>query len=367
MREAARRGAPGTAPDDDTQELTAVSERRRPPLKRILQFVVVATLAVLIVGAALLWQRVSSFNDDVSTASTASSSLFGPLNGSDRVNVVMFGYGGEAQPSGTYLSDSINILSIDPATDTTTVIPVPRDLWVEGITQMPDNGKINEAFALGWKRGGVDEAGKQATSVVSQVTGLRIDHWLAIDFEGFREMVDAVGGVTVNNPTAFKYTTNEAEFNAGVWSGGSFRKGTLELNGRQALIYARARYTSVPAESSDFARSVRQQRIMAALRSKLGSGGLGSLGPGLSLMDALAGRMKTDLSAIDLFLLSGHLQADRRLELKEDVILKASRSSAGQYILVVMGAQSVTDYQPLHRWIEEQLDAPVDTASPRAD
>ncbi len=365
MRESALREAAVPSRDDDTQRIETVRVRRRRPLKRILLFMLVGTLALLLIGGVLLWQRVSAFNDRVSTVSAASSALFGPLNGKDRVNVAMFGYGGDAQPNGRYLSDSINILSIDPATDTTTIIPVPRDLWVEGVPQMPDNGKINEAFALGWEGGGVEEAGRQAAKILSQVIGLKIDHWLAIDFDGFREMVDAVGGVTVNNPRAFSYTTNEIEFRAAIWNGGSFKKGTLRLNGEQALIYARARYTSVPAESSDFARSVRQQRIMAALRSKLGSGGLSSLGSGLSLMDALQGRLKTDLSAVDLFMLSGHLQADRRIELRESVILEAARSSANQYILVVIGRQSPSDYAPLKSWLGEQLAEPIATASPR--
>ncbi len=338
-------------------------ERRRPPLKRIAQLIVLFSVALLVVGAVLLWGRVSAFNGKVSTASAVSSALLGPLNGKDRVNVVLIGYAGEEKHGGTYLADSINILSIDPQSSATTIVPIPRDFWVEGAPEMPDNGKINEAFALGWAKGGLEEASAAIARVLTRVTGLQIQHWMAIDFAGFREMVDAVGGVTIVNPRAFSYTWNETDFHHGNWNGGSFKEGTLNLNGTQALDYARSRYTSVPAESSDFARSVRQQRILAALKGKLGSGGLASLGPGLSLMDALAGRLKTDLSAVDLFLLSGHLNADRRVELQEDVILQAARSSAGQYILVVIGRQSATDYQPLHTWLADKLAEPI-PASP---
>jgi LCP family protein required for cell wall assembly len=366
MREAARRDPGRLAREDDTDEVV-VRQRRSLPLKRILAVVVVGTLILLLAGGVLLWQRVAAFNDRVSTASAASSALFGPLNGSDRVNVVMIGYAGEEKHGGTYLADSINILSIDPKTDTTTMVPIPRDLWIEGAPDMPDNGKVNESCGQGYAKGGIQEAGSAVARVLTRVTGLRIDHWMAIDFAGFREMVDAVGGVTVNNPVAFSYTWNETDFHAGKWNGGSFKKGTLHLNGTQALDYARSRYTSVPAESSDFARSVRQQRIMGSLRTRLGSGGIGAIGPGLSLMDALGGRLKTDLSAIDLFLLSGHLQPDRRIELKEDVILQATRSSAGQYILAVIGRQSATDYAPLKTWLAQQLAKPiaVPSASPR--
>ncbi len=350
---------------DDTAPQPPRPRRRRVPLRRYLQLVALLLIVGLLVGGGLLWQRMASFNGAVSTASAASSALFGPLNGRDRVNVLMVGYAGEEKHGGAYLADSLNILSIDPVTNTTTIVPIPRDFWIEGLPELPDNGKVNEAFAIGWARGGVEEAGRATAQVLSETTGLRIDHWMAIDFAGFREMVDAVGGVTVENPRAFAYTWNETDFHAGRWNGGSFKKGTLHLNGTQALSYARSRYTSVPAESSDFARSIRQQRIMGALRTKLGAGGIGSLGPGLALMDALQGRLKTDLSAIDLALLSSHFNPDRRIELKEGVVLEATRNSGGQYILVVIGRSSPTDYTPLRRWLAEELARPIARASAR--
>jgi anionic cell wall polymer biosynthesis LytR-Cps2A-Psr (LCP) family protein len=195
------------------------------------------------------------------------------------------------------------------------------------------------------------------------VTGLRIDHWISIDFNGLRAVVDAVGGVTVDNPRAFKYTWWEQNYHLNQWTS-SFARGTLHLNGTLALTYARVRYTSVSAESSDFARSVRQQRVLVALRDKLGSGGLGSVGPGLGIMDALGSHLKTDLSAFDLFLLSGHMHADRRLELKLGTVLDAGRNNAGSYILFPVGAKTLGDYAPLHRFIATELAKPIPTPKP---
>ena len=337
-------------------------ERRGPSLRRVLLIALLLVLAISLIGGILLWQRVSSFNDSVSTAPALSSALFGPLGGDERVNVVLYGYGGPEHRGGSYLADSIQILSIDPATDTTTMIPIPRDFWIEGLPEIPDNGKINEAFAIGYQMGGIEEAAQLTNEVITQVTGLEISHWMAIDFTGFKAMVDAVGGVTITNPTAFSYTWSEEMYHAGVWNGGTFEAGTLHLDGTLALDYARSRYASVPAEASDFARSVRQQRVLAALRGKLGSGGLGSIGPGLAMMDALNGRMLTDLSAIDLFLLSGHLNPDRRIELKEGEILEATTNTIGQYILVVIGRADGTDYQPLQRWLAGELAKPIPSA-----
>lgn len=348
---------------------TARGASRRPARRprnwkrRILLTLLVVLLAVG-TGGWLLWQRVAAFNDAVSSAPSLSSALFSPLMGSDRVNVAMFGYGGSEHGGGSYLADSIIILSIDPATNTTTMIPIPRDLWIQGLPEIPDNAKVNEAFADGFVRAGVREAGQEATTVLSKVTGLAIDHWVAIDFTGFKAMVDTVGGVSVDNPVAFAYTWSEENYHAGNWDGGTFASGPIFLDGVLALDYSRSRYTSVPGESSDFARSVRQQRVLSALRSKLGGGGLGSLGPGLAMMDALDGKMATDLSAIDLFLLSGHLNPDRRLELGEGVILEATSNSIGQYILVVIGRADGNDYAPLQEYIRVELARPLPTPLP---
>jgi polyisoprenyl-teichoic acid--peptidoglycan teichoic acid transferase len=362
MRETARREDELRGRGIDRQ--AAAAPRRRRSIKRTLALAVLLLLLIVVIGAILLWQRVASFNETVSTAPTTSSALFFPLMGKERINVVLFGYGGPEHGGGSYLADSIQIISIDPAADTTTVIPIPRDLWVEGNPAIPNNGKINEAFAIGFQSGGVEEAARFSSSILSELTGLTIDHWMAMDFTGFRAMVDAVGGVTIVNPTAFSYVWDEPSYHAGSFTAGTFEPGELHLDGQAALDYSRSRYTSVPAESSDFARSVRQQRVLAALRTKLGSGGLGSLGPGLQMMDALSGRMKTDLSAIDLFLLSSHLEPDRRIELKEGVILEATSNTIGQYILVVIGRSSSTDYAPLQAYLQTELAMPIQTPVP---
>ncbi|MEO7296786.1 MAG: LCP family protein, partial [Candidatus Limnocylindria bacterium] len=327
-------------------------------LRRILLFVLVAAF----VGFVLLFLRAATFNAAVSSAVFPSTALLWDLNGSERVNVLMVGYGG-GDHDGAYLADSIQILSIDPTTDTTTTVPIPRDLWIEGIGAFSQNGKVNEVYAAGYGSVDGDEvdrldaAGDLMAQVLSEVTGLEIDHWLAIDFDGFREMVDAVGGVRIDNPVAFDYTTLEDFHEIGRWDAGGFVSGEIRLNGDQALAYARARYTSVVAESNDFARSVRQARILAALRVRLGDGGFGSILPGLSLMDAMEERVRTDVSAIDLFLLSSHLSSDRRVELTEDVVLRATTNTIGQYILIPSGWTGAGDYGGLQGYLATELAA----------
>ena len=120
------------------------------------------------------WLRSSSSarssSGSASTPSTAATSsrvdaLERPVRArwvaSDRVNVLMIGYSGDPNHGGTYLADSLNILSIDPRTKTTTLIPIPRDLWIQGLPEIPHNGKVNEAFADGWDAGRLAERGRR--------------------------------------------------------------------------------------------------------------------------------------------------------------------------------------------------------------
>lgn len=334
------------------------------PVRRVLAAGLILLLGGAVVATALVWQRADAFNRAVSSAPTLSSALLLPLNGSQPVNIAFFGYAGREGHGGQFLADSINVLSIDPASDATTLIAIPRDLWVEGHPLFPENAKINEAFAVGWDVGGVQEAGRAGSEVLQYVTGLQIHHWIALDFDGLAAMVDAVGGVTVDNPHAFAYTLDEGLFHAGVFDAGSFEAGIIELNGEAALAYARARYTSDPAEIGDFARSERQQRVLTALRAKLGDGIPGSIGPGLALMDVLSTHLATDLSVIDLALLSGHLTPDRRIALTEGVVLEASTTTDGRYVLVVIGRAHGADYAPVHAYIAAELARPLPTPAP---
>ena len=335
-----------------------VPRRRRSSGGAIGALLTVAVLGIVVVSGVLVL-RAAAFNASVSSAVFPSTSLLGALNGSERVNVLMVGYGG-GEHGGAFLADSIQVLSIDPDTDTTTMIPIPRDLWIEGVGSYDRSAKVNEVFSTGNSAGGLDRAGSLLAEVLSEVTGLDIGHWLSIDFVGFSSMVDAVGGVTVDNPVAFAYTSTEQQHAAGDWNVGSFEAGEIHFDGEQALAYSRARYTSVFSEANDFARSVRQARILGALRHEIGDGGITSIVPGLRLMDAMEGQVRTDLSAIDLALLSSHFASDRRVELTEGPVLTATSSSNGAYILVPTGWSGPGDYGGLQAYLANQLstDAP---------
>ncbi|MGI8830701.1 MAG: LCP family protein [Candidatus Limnocylindria bacterium] len=343
--------------DTQARRLRRAEPKARRPIRwrRWIALIAFAVIAVVVVGAVLLWQRAAAFNDAVSTQSAMSMRLFGPFS-PERVNILLLGYSDESR-EGAYLSDSMNVLSIDNTTATTSLIAIPRDIWVEGIPEVPQNMKINEAFRIGFYEGGVENAAELAAKAVTHVTGMEMHGWITLDFQGFRRMVGAVGGITIENPRAFRYTWVQSQFEAGEFKH-RFSDGTLALNGRRALDYARSRYTNRPEESSDFARSIRQQRVLNALRPKIGLGELPAM------TEALDGHLLTNLSVLDLGSLSGKIDVDRRIELSGGEVLQATTNTNGQYILIAAGQTSTSDYQPIHRHIEEELSAPVTGISP---
>lgn len=335
--------------------------RRRANWGRRIRIGFLLLFVAVVASGVLLWQRAAAFNDVVSTESALSVRLFGPL-GPDRVNVLLLGYSDESR-EGAFLSDSMNVLSHDRTTGLTTMIPIPRDLWVEGVPEVPQNMKINEAFRIGTYDAGLDDGAELAAKAVTRVTGLGIDGWISLDFQGFEAMVDAIDGVAIENPTSFGYTWTEERWLAGTFDD-SFEAGPLQLDGRRALDYARTRYTSRPEESSDFARLVRQQAVLQAIRAKVT--GWQTLPRGLAVADALRSHLRTNLSVVDLAMLAGKLDVDRRVELREGEILQATVNTLGQYILVVIGQRTTEDYAPLHAYIDAALAEQIPpTASPQ--
>jgi len=323
--------------------------------RRILLILAVVLLAFIVGGSALLWSRASAFNDKVSTASALSSKLWGPLGGEQPVNVLLIGHSPGGR-DGPYLADSLTLLSIDPKHDQTTAISIPRDLWIQGNAALPGNGKVNEAFALGHKEGGFPEAGDRTSRLISDVTGLRIDGWISLDFLGFAKMVEAVEGITLDNPRTFRWALGADQLAAKEYAG-TFRAGELQLGGIEAMRFARARYTDTPIESSDFARADRQQLLLGAIRNRLDVGVPGLM-RGLALLDALSGRLHTNLSVIDLSLLAEHLSPNHRIRLAEGKILEAKRNSVGQYILLAIGRSSASDLRPIRTYIARALANP---------
>jgi polyisoprenyl-teichoic acid--peptidoglycan teichoic acid transferase len=218
--------------------------------------------------------------------------------GDSRINILLLGIGGPGH-DGPNLTDTILLASIDPITDKTTLISIPRDLWV----RIPGDGtqKINAAYAdavdnsssksqVGQEQAGIDQLDKTLKPVLDGVT---IQYHVLLDFSAFKQMVDALGGVTVNVPeTLYDPTIAWENHNNPVIA----KKGLQTFSGTQALLYVRSRETS-----SDFARGERQRLVIGAIKQKAFSASTFSNPLKISsLLDSLGQNVYTDFSSGDI-------------------------------------------------------------------
>lgn len=341
---------------------------RKAPTRRRRPLVVATLLLIALVACGALGafaNRALAFGSAISPQAPLSTQT-GYMSGVGRVNVVVLGYGG-AGHDGAYLTDSLMVMSLAPGDRATTMISVPRDLWVQVPPNSGQYSKLNTAFQDGFYNGydaGASGGGKlsagqmaggvEAASKVSEITGLDIPYFITINFQGFRALVDALGGVDITVPTAFtaNYPINDdPQINAG-WKTIHFDTGKQHMNGERAIEYARARYVLSPAiEGSDFARSARQQLLIRAIASRLRSP---TAWPGLSnAMNALQKAIYTNLSLADLsaFTLKLDFNHAAHIGLSNSNVLVGSVSGDGQDILLPQNG----DWNAIKRYISDNL------------
>jgi LCP family protein required for cell wall assembly len=142
--------------------------------------------------------------------------------------------------AGDQRTDSMMVVHVAKDRKSIDVVSIPRDSWVD----IPGNGKgkINSAYAIGGP--------PLLIQTIEQLTGVRIDHMAIVDFTGFKDMTDALGGVTITVP---KTTGDERNH---------FEAGTHHMNGKEALGYVRQRH-NLPG--GDFDRMKRQQNWIRAV------------------------------------------------------------------------------------------------------
>ena len=271
-----------------------------------------------------------------------------------RVNILVMSYSADNHDE-LYLTDSMVVLSLLPQSHHTTLISVPRDLWV----QVPDGSshyqRVNSVYAVG-SHNNADrlKGGNAAARSISLITGLDVQYWLTINFEGFRNFIDAIGGIDVNVPDSFSanYPRNDDPNVDPNWITVHFFKGIQHMNGEMAIRYARVRYVfDNNAEGNDFARSVRQKIILKAALSKVEQI---STWPSLyNRLNELQNAIYTNLSLADLvlFVLKLDLGNAYSVGLSDQNVLRDSTSDDGQYILIPRN----NDWQAIVNYVKRKL------------
>lgn len=346
----------------------------------------------------------------------------------DILTVLLMGYGGGVH-EGTYLTDSMIVARIDLKKNTVALISIPRDIWVKVPTKNNESfyRKINAVYQLGLfpkdypnvKYPKSNEPGAALVKqVVGEVLGIDVHYYLTVDFEGFREAIDTLGGVTVNvqktfddyeypiegkeadlcgkeeqfvqiekylNPASPVATDEEkmeflkdkpelAEFLRQItedpvdafpcrYEHIHFDKGPTLMDGETALKYVRSRHSL--DDGGDFGRAARQQQFIEGVKDKVLQ--VNFVSKIVPLMDKLSNHISTDMPADDMQLLINEFPqisqyTRKQLVLSTDNVLESSYSPDGQYILV--SSEGINHWQPLHAFIKHALTPPSPTYAP---
>lgn len=297
-----------------------VQSRRRKILKRV--GIAVAILIVLIAGYLVI-------NGILTASKVFQGNIFGlfsnqplKMDANGRSNVLVFGTS-EDDPGheAPYLTDSIMVLSIDQKNKNAYMMSIPRDLWVEyGKACLSGyQGKINEVYGCNSNLGKNEEEGALALrKKVGSILGLDIQYYAHVNYSVVRDVVKAVGPITVNiKGSGGAPGVMDSNFDWKCKGGNAYASyatmkqkcppnghfidypnGPAVLDAEHALYLAQARGDRVPTYGlgrSNFDREINQQKIVKAIREKaLSVGTLANFSKVASLMDAIGNNLRTN-------------------------------------------------------------------------
>jgi len=257
-------------PDGVGSRGKAVKRKRRRRVRRTVLLLLVGLVCLALVWALLGYLAVRrGVGDANERLDDAAVRALAPPQGSilsAPTNTLVLGAdaGGRREDrQGRGRSDSIMIIRTDPDDHRISYVSLPRDLRVE----IPGHGadKINAAYAIGGPA--------LAIQTVENLTGLPLNHVIVVDFATFKEVIDAVGGITIHNPEPVLSNAFDCPFTGAErcsrFRGWRFKQGEIELDGRRALIYARIRENQLDPSESDVTRGERQQRVLQGLTDEI--------------------------------------------------------------------------------------------------
>ncbi|GAE28413.1 cell envelope-associated transcriptional attenuator LytR-CpsA-Psr [Halalkalibacter wakoensis JCM 9140] len=168
-------------------------------------------------------------------------------------------------------SDTIIVMTVNPREESVKMLSIPRDTRTTIVGRNTED-KINHAYAFGGIQMTID--------TVEEFLNIPIDHYMSINMEGFKLIIDALGGISITNDLL--------EFHQ---DGFHFPKGELELSGEEALAYSRMRKED---PRGDFGRNERQRQVVEAVIQE--GAHIRSITRAGSILDAVGASIKTDLS-----------------------------------------------------------------------
>lgn len=242
-------------------------------------------------GEDTIWDKVASiFNLSANKKLTIENDpdYTMPKPEDNRWDLLVLGIRGEdsenSEEVGALLTDTIMLISYDKETGKTSMVSIPRDLYIR--IYGDKMGKINEVYEVGVLR---KSALSFTKKLISRLTGIYIDSVVVLDFSSFKKIIDDLGGIDITLDKPFTESQQWGyEF--------SVPEGENHLDGQTALYYVRSRFSS-----SDFDRAQRQQKIILAIKEKVMALNLLS-DPikTLSILNTIRTNIETDLNIWDV-------------------------------------------------------------------
>ena len=307
-------------------------------------------------------------------------------------NILLLGYGGAGHEGGT-LTDTMIVAHLIPKEKKVFLISIPRDIWVPiPMKNGTQNFKINHAFSIGVDEKrfpeklpqytGIAGAGLLSREMVGLVTGLKIDNFVSVNFEGFKNIVNILGGINIYVPYSFKdeyypikgkeddtcgLTEEQLTAIHATLSGQlleqefkcrfetiEFTKGLILMDGETSLKFVRSRHSDI--NGGDFGRSLRQQAFIVAVKNKLLS--FGSFTKLIPVINSISKNTQTDIdikSALN-FVSSNFEIGDfeiKTVTLTTDNVLTDTISSDKQYILIPKAGEG--NWDEIHKFISDAI------------
>lgn len=258
--------------------------------------------------------------------------------------------------------DVTMLIHVSAKRDRVDVVSIPRDLRInipscnlhDGTkTGAAKDRKFNDAFARGGAKGNVSEAAACTIKTVESLTGVYIDDYVVVDFQGFQTMVDALGGV----PLYFPKDVDDRRADLHI------KAGCRLLDGHDALAAARSRYAQ--GDGSDLSRIERQQRLVGAIiREALKLNLLTNMPSLYSFLDAATKSLSTGPQIGSLTTMAGLAYSVRNIDPASVMFLTTPVRWAGDQIYIGADAQRVWDNIKADRPLNYDPDAETPSESP---
>ena len=260
-----------------------------------------------------------------------------PLDSKQRINILLLGSDNDQKfPQDALLSQTMIVVSVDPAHHQVTLLSLPRDLWVE----IPGHGqaKIDLAYA----RGGAP----LARATVEKAFKIPIHYYAWVGLKGLVRVVDRVGGIDVDvlHPVLDDNYPNDFNDSGYGTERVYLAAGPQHLDGRHALQYVRSRHGDL---LSDFGRSIRQQQVLLALQQRAEGMDLVTALP--SFARDLNGHVKTDLDLVRVTQLGLFMRGLGKGDVRQAFItpyVRDATSPDGQQILLA-------DWPAVNRYLRQ--------------